>query len=200
MKGAVLKKITRNIRDYGPAVFIRKLFSSGLKPIFEVRTYQIYAVDLQKLAVRGTQYPDNLIFRFITSDETALIKQIEEMEEWLDGKVAGKLGKGQKCLVALKGDKVVGFNLISFDVFRLPVVRLAKPLRPSECSSEQITIRPEFRGQGLGAELRNVFFSRMREAGYRKIYGGTEATNTANKALTRKVGFKLFAEIGRAHV
>jgi L-amino acid N-acyltransferase YncA len=66
-------------------------------------------------------------------------------------------------------------------------------LRPGECFSVQITVHHKFRGKGLGTDLRQRIFASMKEAGYRRIYGGTQITNTANKALTRKVGFKEFA-------
>jgi ribosomal protein S18 acetylase RimI-like enzyme len=194
MPPKIIKKISRNIRDFGPGVFLKKMLSSGLKPLFEIRTYHIYLIDLRNIVIKASVPPDDIIIRFVAPEETAVIRQIEEMEEWLCGRVAEKLRGGQKCLVAMRGEEVAGFNLVSLDVFHLPNVWLSKPLRPKECSSEQITVHHKFRGRGLGTDLRNTFFSAMKKDGYTRIYGGTEATNTANRALTRKVGFNIFAE------
>ena len=194
MPSQIRKKIARNIRDYGLGLFIEKLVSKAASPLYGSRSYHIYIVDLNKISPKRPDSPSDISIRFIGPEESALIAQIEDMEEWLHGEVADKLRRGQKCLAALRGDQVAGFNLISFDVLNAPAVKLRKPLRATECASEQITVRPEFRGQGLGSDLRNAFFLAMKEAGYRRIYGGTDITNTANRALTNKVGFRIFAK------
>jgi GNAT superfamily N-acetyltransferase len=191
----VLNKINRNVVDYGLIVCVQKICSHIFKPIFEKSTYYIYVIDLQKVVVRKCRSSSELIFRFINADENKLITQIETMEEWLHGKLAGKLRHGQKCLVALKGEKVAGFNLIGFDTFRLPLIRLAKPLRPTECFSEQITVHPDFRNQGLGTDLRHEVFTAMKKAGYHRLYGGTQTCNCANRTLSKKVGLKEFAAV-----
>ena len=190
----IWKKINRNIRDYGFGLFMKEMAERALGPVFGTRTYHIYIVDLDKVTIKRSPPPPGIEIRFIGPEESELVAQIEDMEEWLHGKVAGKLGKGQKCLVAVNGKEVAGFNLISFDALNVPAVRLCKPLRASECASEQITVHPKFRGMGLGSDLRSAFFLAMKEAGFRRIYGGTDATNAANRALTKKVGFKIFAK------
>jgi ribosomal protein S18 acetylase RimI-like enzyme len=115
------------------------------------------------------------------------------MEEWLHGKLAAKLRNGQKCLSALQGETVAGFNLVGFNNFELPLIRLSKPMRPHECFSEQISVHPNFRNKGLGTDLRHEIFAAMKNAGFHRMYGGTQVFNSANKALSRKVGLKEFA-------
>lgn len=194
MPSLIRKKIVRNIRDYGFWLSAKKLISRVIGPLYGSRSYHIYIVDLNRVTPKRPNSGSDIKIRFIEPAEKDLISQIEVMEEWLHGEVAGKLRRGQKCLVALQGDRVAGFNLISFDFLNVPAVKLHKPLRGPECASEQITVHPEFRGQGLGADLRNAFFLAMKEAGYRRIYGGTDVTNVANRTLTNKVGFKIFAK------
>jgi RimJ/RimL family protein N-acetyltransferase len=189
-------KLRRNIRDYGFFISFKKILGGMLSPIFETRTYFIYVADLQKTV--SDQQPANrdVRFRFVGPGEEKIIEQIEDMEDWLRGKVAAKLRKGQRCLVALHGnDTVAGFNLIGFTNFTIPGIALEKPLRAFECFSEQITIHPDFRKKGLGTDLRHAVFREMKTMGYRRLYGGTHVYNVPNKALTRKVGFRIFARV-----
>lgn len=189
----LLKKIKRTCLDYGWAVCFQQICSSIFKPFFQIRTYHIYVIDLQKIAIRETGPLSDFIFRFIGPEETQLIAQIENMEEWLHGKLAAKLQRGQKCLAALQGETVAGFNLVGFATFELPVIRLSKTMRPHECFSEQVSVHPCFRKKGLGTDLRHEIFAAMKNAGYHRMYGGTQVFNTANKALSKKVGLKEFA-------
>lgn len=189
----LVKKIIRNIRDYGVWVCIQKSIANVLRPLFLRRSYLIYVVDLRKVPIRAVDSSKNIVFRFISHDEEAIIRQIESMEEWLGGRVREKLKHGQRCLVALQGEMVAGFNLIGFGTFEIPLIKLSKPLRPKECFSEQITVHFKYRSKGLGGDLRQVVFRALKDAGYRKLYGGTQFSNVANRALTRKVGFKELA-------
>jgi GNAT superfamily N-acetyltransferase len=189
----VLKKIKRNSIDYGLGVCVSKICSHILKPFFEVRTYHIYVIDLQKSPARGPRQPSHFTFRFIGPDENKLIAQIEDMEERFHGKLAERLRSGQKCLVALQDETVAGFNLVGFDTFQLPLIRLSKPMRRYECFSEQISVHQLFRNKGLGADLRHEIFAAMKGAGYHRMYGGTQVFNSANRALSKKVGLKEFA-------
>lgn len=189
----LLKKIKRNNLDYGLLVCIQKICSHIFKPLFETRSYHIYVADLEKSIEQKPRLSSDFTFRLIGPEETAIIAQIENIEEWLHGMLAAKLRNNQKCLVALKGDTVAGFNLVGFNIFKLPLIRLAKPIRPTDCFSEQITVHPDFRNHGLGTDLRYEVFSTMRNDGYRRMYGGTQVCNNANKALSSKVGLKEFA-------
>jgi GNAT superfamily N-acetyltransferase len=189
----LLKKIKRNQLDYGWFVCFQKICSHIFKPFFESRTYHIYFIDLQKISIRQPGSSNDFEYRFVNYSEKNLIAQIEDMEEWLHGKLAQKLQNGQKCLVALQGETVAGFNLVGFNTFELPLIRLKKKLRSVECFSEQITVHPRFRNKGLGTDLRHEIFSAMKMAGYHRMYGGTQPCNCANKTISKKVGFKDFA-------
>jgi GNAT superfamily N-acetyltransferase len=189
------KKIARNFRDHGLKKLVWKSLTVGLKPILVVRTHYLYTIDLGKIELNQPQSRSDIVFRFVGPDETRVISQIEDMEEWLIDRVAEKLARGQRCLAAMRGDEVAGFNLLAFEDFCLDVIEFSKPLRPGECASEQITVHPGYRRSGLGTDLRNTLFSILKDEGYRRVYGATEALNTANKALTRKVGFRFYAKV-----
>ena len=196
-----VKKLRRNIRDYGIIVSFQKFLCSAFSPLFEIQTYLLYVVDLVKAAGDGRPANGDFVFRFIDPTEDALIAQIENMEDWLQGKLKSKLEDGQKCLVALHNNSTVaGFNLVCYTVFRIPLIKLNKPLRPFECFSEQITIHPRFRKKGLGTNLRHAVFNAMKNEGYHRMYGGTHISNFANKSLTSKVGFKIFAKVSYVSV
>jgi ribosomal protein S18 acetylase RimI-like enzyme len=195
MFNILFKKIRRNRLDYGWFVCIQKIFANIFKPVFESRAYHLYVIDLKKAVLQQPRVSKGFEFRFIDHSETTSIVQIENMEEWLHGKLVHKLQNGQKCLVALQGDTVAGFNLIGFNTLELPLIRLKKPLRPVECFSEQITVHPQFRNRGLGTDLRHEVFSAMKSAGYHRLYGGTQICNCANKTLSKKVGLVDFAEV-----
>ncbi|HEX2959586.1 MAG TPA: GNAT family N-acetyltransferase [Chitinispirillaceae bacterium] len=146
------------------------------------------------------ELPSKFIFRFIGPEEMLLISQIEAIEEWLEGKLSGKLRNGHKCMIALDGDTIAGFNLIGFDEFQIPLLRFSKHLHTGECFSEQITVHPDYRRYGIGTEIRQRVFSAMADAGYKRIYGGTQPCNHANKALSKKVGLREFAAIKNVNI
>jgi GNAT superfamily N-acetyltransferase len=188
------KKIKRNLRDYGILVCLKKICSGILSPIFEMRKCLLYVVDLLKVEIKSPQLTTDIVLKFINSTDDELISQIEDMEDWLQGKLKAKLDNKQKCLAAIHNNTMVaGFNLIGFDSFKLPKIHFNKPLRRFECFSDQITVHPSFRNRGLGTDLRHAVFSAMKSEGYHRMYGATDFSNNANRALTRKVGFKTFA-------
>lgn len=187
---SIVSKIKRNVRDYGVSTFLVKSLQSLLFPLFVRRSYLMYRIDLRTVAPRILNTETGFEFRFISSDETDLIAQIEKMEEWLRGKIANYLQDGHKCLVALQETTVAGFNLIDFKRIHIPLINMSKPLRTKECFSVQITVNHKFRGKNIGTELRFRIFEAMKEAGYWWMYGGTQLSNSANRALTKKVGFR----------
>jgi ribosomal protein S18 acetylase RimI-like enzyme len=189
----LFKKLRRNLRDYGCAVCCKKAVSQIYRPFFESQSYCIYSIDLRKSLRSKNHALSEFTFRFVSANESKIIAQIEDMEEWLHGKLTDKFRSGQQCLVALQGETVAGFNLVGFETFHIPLLRLSKPLHPHECYSEQITVHPDFRGRGLGTELRYRIFSAMKEAGFHRLYGGTQLSSTANRALSKKVGLRVFA-------
>ncbi len=131
----------------------------------------------------------------IGPDDTALISQVEELEEWLQGGVAAKLDDGGVCLVALDGETVAGFNIVAFGRVEMPLVKTHRDFGKGNAWSEQITVNNRYRGKGLGAELRYRIFAELKERGVRRFYGGTLSDNEPNLKLTRKVGFTEIADI-----
>jgi len=68
---------------------------------------------------------------------------------------------GRKCLVALDGKRVAGFNLVSFERIHLPVVHYRRPwvrTRPSRADH----VSRDYRGKGLAATLRFEIFRALK--------------------------------------
>ena len=105
----LLRKIQRNIEDYGPSVALKKGFAYSFKPIYENRIFRIYCIDLREYQ-RSNPTQNNLNFKLIAPIDKSLIHQIERAEEWLHGEVDPRLAaKRAICLVALDGEKVAGY-------------------------------------------------------------------------------------------
>ena len=65
---------------------------------------------------------------------------------------------GGLCVVALDGEKVAGFNLVSFNEVYIPLLELKKKFRKDQAWSEQITVSKDYRKQGLrfNTQIQNV--------------------------------------------
>lgn len=188
------KKFKRNIRDYGPLITLYKMFRFLICFIYGSTVYRIYMIDLRKFAPRPNT-SNEFKFKSIDESDTDFIRQIEAMEEWLQGTVTSKLAGGSLCLVALDKTNVAGFNLASFGEVYMPLVRTKRVFRKGEGWSEQITVHTDYRRKGLGSDLRYQMFAELKRRGYRKLYGGTLSNNYANLKLSRKVGLNEIADI-----
>ncbi|UCF30254.1 MAG: GNAT family N-acetyltransferase [bacterium] len=192
--GQTIKKITRNYRDYGLRLTASKVSRQLVSFAFEDQTYRIYRIRLADHSMEN--YDDGgFTFRLVHPDEAPLIRQIEDMEEWLWNRVAEKLRSGSICLIAEEDGTVAGFNLVSFGDVEMPLVMTRRTFRPIEAWSEQITVGKDFRGRGLATLLRYHTFDELKRRGIRRFYGGTLPSNTANLKLSRKVGFREIADI-----
>lgn len=190
----ILKKIRRNINDYGLRITLNKGFARLVKLFYENRTYRIYVKYLDK----HTDLPpgeDGFVYKLINAADEHLIRQIEDMEEWLHDRIKNKLQEGALCLVALDGTTVAGFNLVSLDEGCLPLIYFKKKLRPHTAWSEQITVHRNYRGKRLASALRARMFEVLKKKGIRKFYGGAQVENIASLKLTRRVGFVEFADM-----
>lgn len=188
------RKFTRNLRDYGIAITLRKSLGHLFGFLYDSTVYRIYGMDLEKSNIPQRK-DGELVYRLIAPSATDCILQIEAMEEWLEGSLASKLAKGSLCLVAMDGNVVAGFNLVGFGEVHMPLVNGKRNFRNGSAWSEQITVNNKYRGKGLGSELRYRMFGELKRQGYKKFYGGTRSDNQANLKLTRKVGFKEIADI-----
>ncbi|NOY85760.1 MAG: GNAT family N-acetyltransferase [Deltaproteobacteria bacterium] len=189
-----IRKTTRNYRDHGLGITVSKASRRLISFAYERRIYRIYRIHLDNHPVM--QHDDKgFTFRLVQPEEHELVKQIEAMEEWIEGKVAEKLQSGSICLIAKKDDRMAGFNLVSFGSVFMPVVQMKRTFRPSEAWSEQITVSRNFRGKGLATLLRYHIFDELKNRGIKRFYGGTLLSNTPNRKLSRKVGFNGIADI-----
>ena len=189
-----VKKLRRNFQDYGLGVTLGKVCSGALAFACESRTYRIYRIKLDRY-VPAELDTGGFELRLLDQEENSLIDQIEGLEEWLFGEIREKLKTGSICLVALEGEQVAGFNLVSFGEIYMPLVNMTRKFRDNEAWSEQITVSKNFRGRGLAATLRLTVFDVLKDRGVNRFYGGTLPLNLANRKLSKKVGFREIADI-----
>jgi len=190
------RKVHRNLQDYGWRITIRKTSAYLIRSVYFRQVYRIYRINLEGLKPSVDSDKHHFTFKILTVQNVDMIAQIENIAEWLRGRLIEALTAGQLCLVALDGDEVAGFNLINFEHATLILVNLRKKLRRDFAWSEHIAVKKEFRKTGLGSQLRFRIFQELRRRGIRRLYGGTLRSNIASLSLARSVGFK---EIGDIH-
>jgi GNAT superfamily N-acetyltransferase len=190
----ILKKIRRNINDYGLRITLNKGIARLVKLFYENRTYRIYVKYLDK-HTDSSSADDGFVYKLINAADDHFIRQIEDMEEWLHDKVKNKLQQGSLCLVALDGTAVAGFNLVSLAEGCLPLIYFKKKLRPGTAWSEHITVHKDYRGRRLASTIRARMFEVLKKRGVRKFYGGAQVENIASLKLARRVGFVEFADM-----
>jgi len=188
-------KVQRNVDDYGWLVALKKTAAYLLRAIYFQQVYRLYRIDLNKAKVPQDFNPHNFTFKILTVQNVDMIAGVEDIAEWMQGKLKDKIAAGQLCMVALDGNKMAGFNLINFRQATLILVNLQRKLRRGDAWSEHIAVKKEFRRTGLGSQLRYRIFEELRKRGFRRLYGGTLCTNTASLRLTRSVGFTELANI-----
>ena len=76
----------RNLHDYGFWILFKKMFSHAVKPFFENERFILYAIDLDNIR-EETVKKNGLSFKLVGPKDHKLIDGIEDMEEWLKGKV-----------------------------------------------------------------------------------------------------------------
>jgi len=194
--GGLAHKVLRNLQDYGWRITAYKTMAYLVRSVYFHQVYRIYRIKLDAIKPPEDLGNHNFTFKILTTQNVDMIAQIENIAEWLHGQLTEAIAAGQMCLVALDGDKVVGFNLINFERATLVLVNLTKKLRRDFAWSEHIAVKKEFRRTGLGSQLRMRIFQELKRRGIRRLYGGTLRSNTASLALTRSVGFR---EIGDIH-
>ncbi|HEX6879856.1 MAG TPA: GNAT family N-acetyltransferase [Terriglobales bacterium] len=193
--GVWIRKISRNFEDHGLRTLLRKALAFLIRPFYEDRTYRLYAIHLTHANLPVPAEIDGIEFRFLSSTHTKEIEQVESMSEWLHGTVTTRLNEGALCLVAFEGERLAGFNLISFGNVFMPLVNLHRRFRKDEGWSEQIAVAKDYRKHGLGANLRYRIFRELKFRGYRKLYGGALVDNVPSLKLAQRVGFHEFVDI-----
>ncbi len=190
----LVKKLERNVNDYGTLATAGKVFRYLLRPFFEHTTYRVYAIDLTGLAVPKVER-DDVAFRIVGPEDTVIIEQITGMEEWLAGTLKTKLLQNGLCIAAMAGQKVAGFNLIAFGKVYLPLVKLHKRLQPGEAWSEQITVAKDYRNKKLASDIRYFTFQQLQERGIANSMVRRLISNTASLHLAQRVGFRYIEDI-----
>lgn len=190
----VIKKFLRNLNDYGFSIAMKKGMAFLVKPFYENKTYRVYVKQIDGLK-KNSVNSNSFRFMLISPDNTEIIRQIEEMEEWLGGQVLNLLKTRYICMVAMDDGKLAGFNLVAFQEGELPLIEYRKKLRKHEAWSEQISVHPDYRGKGLGTSLREHVFDELYNRGITKFYGGAQRNNIASLKVAQKSGFRNIADI-----
>lgn len=192
----LLKKFKRNLNDYGFFIAVKKMIIYPLEKFYRNKDYLIYKKDLQKYVPNEKTNP-SFEYKFYDGQNMngQIVEQILAMEEWLVDKMKFILKHGGLCVVALDGEKVAGFNLVSFNAVFMPLLEMHKKFRKHQAWSEQITVSKDYRKQGLGSILRYKMFNELKNRGFRSLYGGTMWDNWSNIELSKKVGFEIFVKV-----
>ena len=188
------KKLSRNFRDYGFWVCLKKTICYFAKPIYEKTNVVLFKTNLENIDGKKS-YQSNLDYKWVESKDAYIIKQIEEMEEWLSGKLEAFLGKKKLCLAALKSNKVIGFYLISLRDIYLPSLCLQVLLKDDEAFGEQITVQKKFRKKGLASEMRSVAYMELKKRGIKTIFATILVDNLASIKANKRGGGKRIGQL-----
>lgn len=193
----IVAKLRRNFGDYGFLITLQKALAGLFSFFFEKRTYCFYVRRLTEkdLETPLDSPPSEIRFHYLQPEDSNWIAQIEKIAEWLQGEIRSRLHQGSLCLIALEGDTVAAFNLISFGTVYIPLLKLHKHFRKNQAWSEHIAVQKDYRQHGLAASLRKRVFQELYRRGIRKLYGGTRPTNAAALGLARKTGFRQIADV-----
>jgi GNAT superfamily N-acetyltransferase len=193
--GGLAHKVHRNLQDYGWHITVQKALAYLIRSVYFRQVYRIYRIKLAETKPSEDNDAHNFTFKILTPQNVDMITQIENIAEWLQGKLKDAIAAGHPCLVALDGDQVAGFNLINTDHATLVLVNLKKKLRRGRAWSEHIAVKKAYRRTGLGAQLRYRIFQDLKRRGFHRLYGGTLPSNAASLSLARSVGFQVVADV-----
>src|SRR3989304_5626412 len=93
-----IRKILRNYNDYGILSSIKKSYYYVFRNVHIHRCYRLYRINLQN-ASPSSKINNKFEYKIITVNDSNIIRQIEQMEEWLEGKLTKKLEGGGNILV-----------------------------------------------------------------------------------------------------
>ena len=188
------KKFARNFRDYGFFICLKKTIFYLARPIYEKTNVVLFKTDIKNI-VGKELYQSNLNFKWVESKDTYIIKQIEEMEEWLTGKLESYVGNNKLCLTALKNNEVIGFYLISFSDIYLPLLCLKVLLKDDEAFGEQITVHKKYRRKEIATEMRSVAYMELKKRGIKTIYSAIFPYNVASLKSNKRGGGKRIGQL-----
>jgi hypothetical protein len=147
-----IKKVQRNLNDYGIGETLRKALSTLAGSVYLERIYRVYRRNL-RTAQPAAEAPPGIEVRVIGADDAQAIRDIETMEEWLQGGVRDRLSRGL-CVAAFDGSRVVGFNIVAFREIFVPLISNIASLKSAQ----------------------KVGFQFLADVRYRKVLGREERT------------------------
>jgi len=181
----MLYKLLRNFNDFGFWLCFKKSISYLCKPFYENMVLVVYNVEIEKVVVQEASKND-FNFKLVNNKDTYLINQIEKMEEWLQGKVEGKLQRGGICMAIIDRDKVIGFYLTALGEIFIPLLKMKVIIEPCEAWGEQVTIKKKYRRNGLATELKSKIYSEFKKSGIKTVYGHAALYNKASLKSAEK--------------
>lgn len=194
IRSLIPRKFVRNVEDYGTRIAMQKTLKYLTQPLYNQVEFIIYEINLSK--AEGKEIINkNLEFKLIDANDHALIRQIEEMEEWLKGQLRAKLESGGICMAVTDGDKLAGFNLATTGAGFIKLLKLKIVTEPTGAWSEHITIQKNYRGIKLANDLRNSFYRELKGKGITALYGHRQEFNVASRGSAKKYTVQ---EIGKA--
>jgi len=194
MMMTIIKNIRENLLDYGIWVTLKKSFYVIVKPVYKKQTIKIYSVEIEHLNHQHVNN-NNFVFKYVDKDDIIIIKQIEDLEPWIQNKVKDMLNSNYICLAALDKNTVAGFYLINLTEISIPTVNYKRNLRANECCDLQYTVNRKFRRLGLATSLRLRMFDDLRKIGKKKCYTIIWDWNIISRKASNKVGFNYIADL-----
>jgi len=191
---AIIIKFKRNLYNYGILITLKKTFYFVVKPVYKKLTYKIYFIELNQfnhLPIRN----NNFVYKFVNKDDIKIIRQIEDMEEWLQNRIMDKLNSNCICLAAIDNNTVVGFLIANLNELSIPWINFKKKLKANVCYGEQIAINKKYRRIGLAASLRLRLFEKLRNGGISKFYVGIPTWNKIIRKSLNKFGFNYLVDL-----
>lgn len=183
------RKVIVSLGNLGVKYTIWRILEETMfKKLFLFRSFVIYDKDLTKLNNVRLKNP-KLKFLFIFEDNSEILDKLEEISGFSRDLIMERLKTGSDCLVAMEGDKVVGFNMVSFGNIYIHYLEQYMNLLESETWNEQISISNQYRYKGVASDLRDVMFEHLKEKGYTRCIGGTLKINVKARMLARRTGF-----------
>ena len=190
----IIKIIKRNLYNFGLFIILKKTFYFVIKSVYKKLTYKIYFIEVHSF-MHSPVSNNNLDYKFVDKNDIEIIKQIEDMEEWLQNRIIEKLNSNCICLAAMDKNSVVGFLIANLNEMNIPWINFKKKLRANDCYGEQITIDKKLRRIGLAASLRLRVFEELKKKGITKFYVGIPAWNKIIRKSVNNFGFNYLVDI-----
>lgn len=188
------RKLKRNLRDRGTKPTLTKSLLFLAKPLFVSNIYRIYGIRTESI-LESKSVGSHWRFHLLHEREESLIRQVEDMAEWIEGRLSSKLRRGSLCLVAAEGDRVAAFNLVSVGNIWIPLINLSFQLTEDQAWSEQIYTNHNFRRKGVATELRRLILVELKSRGIHWLLGGALKDNIPSLQLARKTGFTELGDV-----